>query len=194
MPQSAGESPRDILGRAEQEVARSEIDLEPALTISVIGPVFPAAAGQEPAGEQPPVAAEQVTVQAPVGWFIQEAGPVSPHHGDLFDHARIVSGGNGARLRRRMPPRIGQRLMDEAEVAATEQAVADFEIGVKERLVVEAVRPFPDQVGAKKQRRRAPEDVDLVEKRRAARSEEHTSELQSLMRISYAVFCLKKKK
>src|SRR3546814_3712322 len=30
--------------------------------------------------------------------------------------------------------------------------------------------------------------------RTAARSEEHTSELQSLMRISYAVFCLKKKK
>src|SRR3546814_5427861 len=29
---------------------------------------------------------------------------------------------------------------------------------------------------------------------RPARSEEHTSELQSLMRISYAVFCLKKKK
>src|SRR3546814_3730548 len=36
------------------------------------------------------------------------------------------------------------------------------------------------------------------ERRRAreieTRSEEHTSELQSLMRISYAVFCLKKKK
>src|SRR3546814_8989509 len=29
---------------------------------------------------------------------------------------------------------------------------------------------------------------------RGTRSEEHTSELQSLMRISYAVFCLKKKK
>src|SRR3546814_4660620 len=29
---------------------------------------------------------------------------------------------------------------------------------------------------------------------RKERSEEHTSELQSLMRISYAVFCLKKKK
>src|SRR3546814_3912993 len=29
---------------------------------------------------------------------------------------------------------------------------------------------------------------------RVSRSEEHTSELQSLMRISYAVFCLKKKK
>src|SRR3546814_5883204 len=31
-------------------------------------------------------------------------------------------------------------------------------------------------------------------RRLAVRSEEHTSELQSLMRISYAVFCLKKKK
>src|SRR3546814_10715987 len=30
--------------------------------------------------------------------------------------------------------------------------------------------------------------------REPCRSEEHTSELQSLMRISYAVFCLKKKK
>src|SRR3546814_1260768 len=30
--------------------------------------------------------------------------------------------------------------------------------------------------------------------RHCERSEEHTSELQSLMRISYAVFCLKKKK
>src|SRR3546814_10455071 len=33
-----------------------------------------------------------------------------------------------------------------------------------------------------------------IEGRQAPRSEEHTSELQSLMRISYAVFCLKKKK
>src|SRR3546814_2688011 len=31
-------------------------------------------------------------------------------------------------------------------------------------------------------------------KAKGSRSEEHTSELQSLMRISYAVFCLKKKK
>src|SRR3546814_3145936 len=34
----------------------------------------------------------------------------------------------------------------------------------------------------------------LVALNGAPRSEEHTSELQSLMRISYAVFCLKKKK
>src|SRR3546814_10880218 len=37
--------------------------------------------------------------------------------------------------------------------------------------------------------RRASEAEEAV-----GRSEEHTSELQSLMRISYAVFCLKKKK
>src|SRR3546814_2943417 len=36
--------------------------------------------------------------------------------------------------------------------------------------------------------------VDIQREMRGARSEEHTSELQSLMRISYAVFSLKKKK
>src|SRR3546814_3931067 len=36
--------------------------------------------------------------------------------------------------------------------------------------------------------------VAVVEGTADRRSEEHTSELQSLMRISYAVFCLKKKK
>src|SRR3546814_4488669 len=41
----------------------------------------------------------------------------------------------------------------------------------------------------------APADAETARCSRAAsiRSEEHTSELQSLMRISYAVFCLKKK-
>src|SRR3546814_8017597 len=39
------------------------------------------------------------------------------------------------------------------------------------------------------------EDADTIATRACEkRSEEHTSELQSLMRISYAVFCLKKKK
>src|SRR3546814_8757174 len=43
--------------------------------------------------------------------------------------------------------------------------------------------------GARLSDRRHPRRAD----RRLVRSEEHTSELQSLMRISYAVFCLKKK-
>src|SRR3546814_9420677 len=42
--------------------------------------------------------------------------------------------------------------------------------------------------------RRRPERRDKGAQHRCGRSEEHTSELQSLMRISYAVFCLKKKK
>src|SRR3546814_8648349 len=39
-----------------------------------------------------------------------------------------------------------------------------------------------------------PEAGEEVARELPSRSEEHTSELQSLMRISYAVFCLKKKK
>src|SRR3546814_5708160 len=42
--------------------------------------------------------------------------------------------------------------------------------------------------------RRAGRGRPLAFQRLEQRSEEHTSELQSLMRISYAVFCLKKKK
>src|SRR3546814_980579 len=37
------------------------------------------------------------------------------------------------------------------------------------------------------------QDISMVARAEVERSEEHTSELQSLMRISYAVFCLKKK-
>src|SRR3546814_4355789 len=44
--------------------------------------------------------------------------------------------------------------------------------------------------------RMRPESIDpaVADAAAATRSEEHMSELQSLMRISYAVFCLKKKK
>src|SRR3546814_7186841 len=52
-------------------------------------------------------------------------------------------------------------------------------------------RRAPDHELARRQR----QDVRIRSVRNVAhpRSEEHTSELQSLMRISYAVFCLKKK-
>src|SRR3546814_1798811 len=50
--------------------------------------------------------------------------------------------------------------------------------------------------GRCRQGRTGIDDRDSVRRPKigGARSEEHTSELQSLMRISYAVFCLKKKK
>src|SRR3546814_1288637 len=41
--------------------------------------------------------------------------------------------------------------------------------------------------------RRSEQDLAAMDAAITTRSEEHTSELQSLMRISYAVFCLKKK-
>src|SRR3546814_6218493 len=44
-----------------------------------------------------------------------------------------------------------------------------------------------------KKRKHRPNVVYATKKLPVLRSEEHTSELQSLMRISYAVFCLKKK-
>src|SRR3546814_1028247 len=59
-----------------------------------------------------------------------------------------------------------------------------------------AVRQSRARQRADQPRRQVPE-LDRAGRRRAqrlGRSEEHTSELQSLMRISYAVFCLKKKK
>src|SRR3546814_11256878 len=58
----------------------------------------------------------------------------------------------------------------------------------------------PGQAGHRRHRREGrrahprPGGGDGQGKRHGDRSEEHTSELQSLMRISYAVFCLKKKK
>src|SRR3546814_5518108 len=47
--------------------------------------------------------------------------------------------------------------------------------------------------GARPEQPAEPHRRDALEAGAARRSEEHTSELQSLMRISYAVFCLKKK-
>src|SRR3546814_3640065 len=53
------------------------------------------------------------------------------------------------------------------------------------------------QIGEHRKQHEAPHESDGVIQTKGIqprRSEEHTSELQSLMRISYAVFCLKKKK
>src|SRR3546814_7696750 len=52
---------------------------------------------------------------------------------------------------------------------------------------------FPDLIPTQVGRPMLLERFDLTDGRTMYRSEEHTSELQSLMRTSYAVFCLKKK-
>src|SRR3546814_10312593 len=73
----------------------------------------------------------------------------------------------------------GDRLVDgEAELAGDHVDRAGQQVGLQRRGVLDGP------------------DLDPLEGRAPAlpRSEEHTSELQSLMRISYAVFCLKQKK
>src|SRR3546814_9460055 len=57
-------------------------------------------------------------------------------------------------------------------------------------------RPMPQEFPSEHARvfLTAPWRRDRKKRVSGGRSEEHTSELQSLMRISYAVFCLKKKK
>src|SRR3546814_4953300 len=62
--------------------------------------------------------------------------------------------------------------------------------------LVDAPAPFaiaPGPVDDEVARIAGPQLVVPILNARFLRSEEHTSELQSLMRISYAVFCLKKK-
>src|SRR3546814_1210163 len=58
-----------------------------------------------------------------------------------------------------------------------------------------AFEPFDMAVALKRQdvRRQPVQEEAVVADHHRTRSEEHTSELQSIMRISYAVFCLKKK-
>src|SRR3546814_5571612 len=66
------------------------------------------------------------------------------------------------------------------------------------RTVLDALGLPPDRYDGPGRRHRAAQSVRPVSAAAADaarfRSEEHTSELQSLMRLSYAVFCLKKKK
>src|SRR3546814_7314755 len=75
------------------------------------------------------------------------------------------SGSAGADEKRRLAGNVETFRRDAVQVAMAIRRVADPGVSI------------------------ADHDVD-----RAGRSEEHTSELQSLMRISYAVFCLKKQK
>src|SRR3546814_7155819 len=76
----------------------------------------------------------------------------------------------------------------DAETVETELMLADLE-SLDRRLAAAAKRAEGGDKDAKA-------EVEIMERALLAlqdRSEEHTSELQSLMRISYAVFCLKKK-
>src|SRR3546814_4653504 len=85
--------------------------------------------------------------------------------------------------------RIACRVADALRAEATRR---DFSVDHKRRhREVGGVEMRDDRGEAAKALGRATADQDVIIL--VGRSEEHTSELQSLMRISYAVFCLKKK-
>src|SRR3546814_2107174 len=101
--------------------------------------------------------------------------PATDHLGDqlrILRHPVIILGvGLADRVRK-----TGARRIDEDDVGHVEQGVGIVDDRIGRGAVVDA--------GAGNRDALRPE---------GARSEEHTSELQSLMRNSYAVFCLKKK-
>src|SRR3546814_3463793 len=77
-------------------------------------------------------------------------------------------------------PDVIERQLAHAERNKVRAAYNRAQYMAERRKMMQAWADYLDQLKA---------DTNVV-----ARSEEHTSELQSLMRISYAVFCLKKKK
>src|SRR3546814_3932908 len=95
---------------------------------------------------------------------------------------------DGEDLTSRPHPRVGQLGLDGAEPAeglperVDRCEPAEALAGVDQALIAEELEGLADRDPAGR--------VGC----REGRSEEHTSELQSLMRISYAVFCLQKKK
>src|SRR3546814_10890909 len=90
-------------------------------------------------------------------------------------------------FRRAQAPRRWRAELEAADLATADHAFHVVDAAAGGRLHVGEVeladlRMLPGQA------------VENAVERLHLRSEEHTSELQSLMRISYAVFCLKKKK
>src|SRR3546814_7220203 len=79
-----------------------------------------------------------------------------------------------------------------AEIDLATRAHRDGRRAQREPRIEHALRERRDGVDFDLRRSQALDDAADGKSRRGLRSEEHTSELQSLMRISYAVFCLKK--
>src|SRR3546814_10741635 len=92
-------------------------------------------------------------------------------------------------MRRITPEKLAAALQKKPQVFADARGCAANLPEVRARLVAATDRLAQLYPAAK-----FPPITIAIGRATTARSEEHTSELQSLMRISYAVFCLKKKK
>src|SRR3546814_1272438 len=113
------------------------------------------------------------------------SGQFHPLRGELHD-LELARAGHG-RLDRVAVGAVGGDRARAGQLDRTEPGHGDRDVDI----VMIAEAPA-GPLALDRQRRAVGFDLELVEFR--LRSEEHPSELQSLMRISYAVFCLKKKK
>src|SRR3546814_10770731 len=136
---------------------------------------------------------EQAAKAAPSILFIDEIDSIAPKRGQVQGEAEKRLVAQLLTLIDGLEPRTNLVV-----IAATNRPDAiDEALRRPGRFDREIVIGVPDESGRREilgiHTRGMPlaQDVDLAEL--ARRSEEHTSELQSLMRISYAVFCLKKK-
>src|SRR3546814_2226663 len=115
-----------------------------------------------------------------------------------FGHHRLSVFGIADEAELALMKPVARALLARDALRADEYGGLSF--GPAARPILKGEEPMELVLPPKRQRRRGervpnPEGDPLFEALRACRrSEEHTSELQSLMSISYAVFCLKNKK
>src|SRR3546814_10186056 len=107
-------------------------------------------------------------------------------------HAQLgaMLAGTGQLQRQQAGIDLLQRSTADDGQRAANQPLRPLDQADQRRLDVDELRPRDDL----RQRAVKIEEQGLAPRQQRWRSEEHTSGLQSLMRISYAVFCLKKKK
>src|SRR3546814_10289000 len=85
-----------------------------------------------------------------------------------------------------------EKLAKSSGASSRDEILAD--IGLGKRLAAVVARRFAPENAILATTAAAVDEITSTANAPILRSEEHTSELQSLMRISYAVFCLQKKK
>src|SRR3546814_8511076 len=124
-------------------------------------------------------------------------GKIEGEEDDRADDRHLEQNAQWPDARRRarlLPPDLWHRVvLGSAAVEGQHEEGAEHP---QQEIDGERRRPFHRpilRIRYRRSARRRSASCRSIRLRRAARSEEHTSELQSLMRISYAVFCLKKK-
>src|SRR3546814_2034362 len=128
--------------------------------------------------------------------------PRSTRTDTLFPYTTLFRSGRNAGRRRprdavRRAGQLPARASAGASVGPLRARLVAHRLDHQRLVIAQIAAGQPLQIGGRRGLDlgdRVPAAVEAVGVGRRLRSEEHTSELQSLMRLSYAVFCLKKTK